>query len=414
MNIINSFGFRLWAGSLLCASISAWLILMFGQSNDYFLNINVLLAFIVIFIAHFLSAYSIYSVSKFPGNKPATSILPITLFWFLSIYFVFNHFLNLNFPFFVFAIIFFVSVCLSYLGFLVRTKKKFAMYFIPIGRAEAADELPDVEWYRLEEPALGPEKVDAIVVDLHSQELNNSWQKFLAECTLAGMPVYNIRQVEESLTGRVKIRHMYENTLGSLLPSPIYMGIKRFLDTLLIIATFPITLPIMLITAVAVKLESEGPALFIQNRVGKGGKEFRIYKFRSMCKDSEKEGAQFASAGDMRVTRIGKFIRKTRIDELPQFFNVLKGDMSLIGPRPEQKFFVDQFEKEIPFYNYRHIVRPGISGWAQVVHGYAADADETRVKIEHDFYYIKNFSLSLDVLIVFKTLKTMLTGFGAR
>ena len=170
----------------------------------------------------------------------------------------------------------------------------------------------------------------------------------------------------------------------------------------------------MLITAIVIKLESDGPAFFIQNRVGQGGKEFRIYKFRSMGKDSEKHGAQMASANDMRVTRVGKFIRKTRIDELPQFFNVLKGDMSLIGPRPEQKVFVDQFEQEIPFYNYRHIVKPGITGWAQVTHGYAGDADETRVKIEHDFYYIKHISYSLDILSVFKTVKTMLTGFGAR
>ena len=116
----------------------------------------------------------------------------------------------------------------------------------------------------------------------------------------------------------------------------------------------------------------------------------------------------------MRVTRVGKFIRKTRIDELPQFINVLKGDMSLIGPRPEQRAFVDQFEIDIPFYTYRHVVRPGITGWAQVTQGYAASEDETRIKLEHDFYYIKNFSLWLDILIVFKTIRTMLTGFGAR
>lgn len=154
--------------------------------------------------------------------------------------------------------------------------------------------------------------------------------------------------------------------------------------------------------------------MFLQRRVGQFGKEFTIYKFRSMCKDSEKNGAKFASAGDMRVTRIGKFIRKTRIDELPQFFNVLKGDMALIGPRPEQKAFVDKFEDVIPFYSYRHVVKPGITGWAQVVHGYAADVGETQVKIEHDFYYIKNFSFGLDVLIVMKTIYTMVTGFGAR
>ncbi|MFW3379837.1 sugar transferase, partial [Glaesserella parasuis] len=120
-----------------------------------------------------------------------------------------------------------------------------------------------------------------------------------------------------------------------------------------------------------------------------------------------------ATTNDMRITKVGKFIRKTRIDELPQFFNVLKGDMSLIGPRPEQKVFVDKFIKEIPFYNYRHIVKPGISGWAQVIQGYA-DVNDTKIKLQYDLYYIKNFSIWLDILIVFKTIKTMLTGFGAR
>ena len=170
----------------------------------------------------------------------------------------------------------------------------------------------------------------------------------------------------------------------------------------------------MLITGIVIKLESDGPMFFIQERVGQGNKDFKVYKLRSMCKDSEKDGAQFAQADDMRITRVGHFIRKTRLDEIPQFINVLKGDMSLIGPRPEQRAFVNQFEEEIPFYSYRHVVKPGITGWAQVVHGYAADADDTRVKIEHDFYYIKHFSLWLDILIVVKTIRTILTGFGAR
>ena len=170
----------------------------------------------------------------------------------------------------------------------------------------------------------------------------------------------------------------------------------------------------MLLTALAIRLESPGPALFVQNRVGQKGREFKIYKFRSMRIDSERHGAQFATAGDERITRIGRFIRKTRLDELPQFWNILKGDMSLIGPRPEQKAFVENFEHSIPFYNYRHIVKPGISGWAQVMQGYTADNDTTQIKVEYDFYYIKHFSFSLDVLIFFKTIKTMLTGFGAR
>jgi len=257
-------------------------------------------------------------------------------------------------------------------------------------------------------------RVNTVVTNLHAPDLGADWQRFLADCTLRGISVYNIRQVEESLTGRVKIRHLYENDLGSLLPSPGYMLVKRVIDILLVLFSLPLTLPLMAATALAIRLESPGGALFTQNRVGQGGREFKIYKFRSMVCDSEKHGAQLAQEGDARVTRTGRFIRKTRLDELPQFFNILKGDMSLIGPRPEQKYFVDAFERSIPFYSYRHIVKPGLSGWAQVTQGYAGNEDETQIKIEHDFYYIKHFSFSLDVLILFKTLHTIVTGFGAR
>ena len=192
------------------------------------------------------------------------------------------------------------------------------------------------------------------------------------------------------------------------------MLIKRIMDIALIIISLPLTLPLMCLTALAVVLESRGGALFTQNRIGQGGREFTIYKFRSMAKNSEAHGAQLAQIGDARITRVGKFIRKTRLDELPQFWNILRGDMSLIGPRPEQRVFVEQFNDSIPFYNYRHIVKPGLSGWAQVTQGYAGNEDETQIKLEHDFYYIKHFSLSLDILIIFKTIKTILTGFGAR
>ena len=169
-----------------------------------------------------------------------------------------------------------------------------------------------------------------------------------------------------------------------------------------------------MLTAIAIRLESPGKVIFVQERVGQGGRLFKIYKFRSMRFDAEKHGAQLAQQNDARITRVGKFIRKTRIDELPQFINVLKGDMSLIGPRPEQLGFVKEFEKTIPFYNYRHIVKPGISGWAQVTQGYASNEDETALKVQYDFYYIKHISFALDVLIVLKTIQTMLTGFGAR
>lgn len=359
-------------------------------------------------------ALTLRILMKYPGNKSSSFIISTIIVWYSIALIILTTF-RLDYSNLLLGTSFFLTSLFCFIGYFLSSNwiiPKIA--YIPLGKARNIQNIQNVKWIELIQPNLDTRRINAIAVDLHSPELTAEWQSFLAKCTLNGIPVYNVRQLEESLTGRVKIRHMYENDLGSLLPSPIYSLVKRLMDIILITATFPITLPVMAITAVAIRLESEGGALFIQKRVGQGGKEFNIYKFRSMCHDSEKNGAQFASANDMRVTRIGKFIRKTRIDELPQFFNVLKGDMSLIGPRPEQKNFVDKFEEKIPFYNYRHIVKPGISGWAQVVQGYAADVDDTQVKVEHDFYYIKHFSLWLDILIIFKTLKTMFTGFGAR
>ncbi|WP_035572760.1 sugar transferase [Halomonas halocynthiae] len=298
--------------------------------------------------------------------------------------------------------------------FLGRRYRKLKMALVPAGAALKLESTRDTELRRLEQPDLEGIRFDGVVADLRSPDLSPDWERFLARCTLCRIPVYHVKQISESMTGRVQIDHLVENEFGSLLPSTFYAFFKRCVDVFAVVVTSPLTVPLMLLTAVAVKLDSPGSALFIQNRVGQGGRDYQIYKFRSMCHDSEKDGAQLAQAGDMRVTRVGKVIRKTRLDELPQFYNVLKGDMSLIGPRPEQRAFVEQFENEIPFYVYRHVVKPGITGWAQVVQGYASDADDTRVKLQHDFYYIKHFSLWLDILIVFKTIRTILTGFGAR
>lgn len=352
---------------------------------------------------------------KYPGDKSIGFVLSATITWYLLlllVLFLTRHYYSIVFI----SLSFFLALLYGFVGYFFCRRwviPKIAL--IPFGKAADLEKIANAQWVVITNPSLPEDKrFNMLVVDLHAEELNARWQKFLAQCVLNGIPVYNSRQIEESLTGRVKITHMYENDLGSLLPSPIYSLIKRSMDIGLVLLVMPVALPLMILTALAVVLESKGGALFIQNRVGRKGKEFKIYKFRSMTSDSEKDGAQFATQGDMRVTRVGKFIRKTRLDELPQFFNVLKGDMSLIGPRPEQKVFVDEFEKQIPFYSYRHIVRPGISGWAQVVQGYTADVDDTRVKVQYDFYYIKNYSLWLDVLIAFKTIKTMLTGFGAR
>lgn len=387
--------------------------LYLSQKDIALFHIKIINSALICLIAYALAAVSINKLLYFPGKQSWLHILPAVGLSYGSVFFISgilfitfsNSFVLINS---LLATLFFVG------DFIRRNRHLPNMAYIPHGRASSAAQIPHARWICLNTPELPQTPVQAVVADLHCPDLSADWQRFLAACTLDGIPVYNIRQIEESLTGRVKIRHLYENDLGSLLPPAGYMLVKRLLDILCVLAVLPFALPLMLLTAIAIRLESAGNVLFVQNRVGQGGREFKIYKFRSMRTDSEQNGAQLAQVGDSRITRVGSFIRKTRLDELPQFFNILKGDMSLIGPRPEQKVFVEQFEKSIPFYQYRHIVKPGLSGWAQVTQGYAGNTDETQVKIEHDFYYIKHFSFSLDVLIMFKTVKIILTGFGAR
>lgn len=298
-----------------------------------------------------------------------------------------------------------------FLGRRYRTKR-YAV--VPAGRGRHLQSNGLVELCPLNTANLDGRRYNAVIADLHTQELTPEWERFLARCVLAHIPVIHITHAQETFTGRIAIAHLSENEMGSLIPPPFYTSLKRLLDILAVVITSPVVLPLMLATAVAVKIDSQGPVLFMQNRVGQGNRDFTIYKFRSMRTDSERDGARLASDGDSRITRTGRFIRKTRLDELPQLWNVLKGDMSLIGPRPEQRYFVNLFEQEIPFYTYRHVVKPGITGWAQVMQGYADDAESTKLKVQYDFYYIKHFSLWLDLLVTLKTIRIIVTGFGAR
>jgi UDP-GalNAc:undecaprenyl-phosphate GalNAc-1-phosphate transferase len=193
-----------------------------------------------------------------------------------------------------------------------------------------------------------------------------------------------------------------------------YVITKRVWESVLVIATVGLWLPLAFLVAVFVWLDSTGPIFFLQERVGQGGRVFRMRKFRSMRVESEQAGLRYASQNDDRITRVGKFIRKFRLDELPQLLHVLTGEMALIGVRPEPKQFVDQYAKENPNYMQRHTFKPGITGWAQVEYGYAASGDETMKKLEYDLYYTNNISFKLDILIVYKTIKVILTGFGSR
>lgn len=405
--------FQLLLGFALVVVLPIWirwpehLIDLSFSQNAWNTNITNAVAFLVFFIA-------VRSLRNFPGAQSLGYVFPtLAIIWLLGVAVLF--FFRLEYARQVIFSSYFLANIWVLTGFFIRRKYRILkLAVVPVGRGLSLESSARAMVTYLDKPDLAGRRYDAVVADLHAIDLDPEWERFLAKCVLAKIPVFHVKQVQESLTGRVQIERLSENEFGALLPSAFYEGLKRFIDLSLVLASAPFWLPAMFITGIVIKLESEGSMFFTQERVGQGNKSFVVFKLRSMTKDSEKSGAQFAKSNDMRVTRVGKFIRKTRLDELPQFINVLKGDMSIIGPRPEQKVFVEQFEKEIPFYSYRHVVKPGITGWAQVTQGYAADADETREKIEHDFYYIKHFSLGLDVLIVFKTIHTVITGFGAR
>ena len=234
-----------------------------------------------------------------------------------------------------------------------------------------------------------------------------------------GSMVVDIRSFYEHVVQRLPLSQINDewllqtegfslNTRGSL------RRLKRALDVLISLVLLIPATPVMLLTALIVRLESPGPVIYRQDRVGLYEKEFTVYKFRSMRADAEKNGAVWASAHDSRVTRFGKFIRKVRIDELPQIWNILKGDMSFIGPRPERMAFVTQLKKDIPYYSLRHTVKPGLTGWAQVCYPYGASEEDARRKLEYDLYYIKNMSILLDIHIIFKTIGVVLFPKGAR
>ena len=293
------------------------------------------------------------------------------------------------------------------------TTKRMAV--VPFGKAPALcdDHSKSVYWYSLEAPTLvGVKRIDAVVADLRA-DLPEEWQRFLADCTIHRIPVYHATQAHEMITGKVLLDHLYANEFGSLTPREDYEVIKRGMDILAALILIPLLAPIMLLTALAIRLDSPGKALFCQPRMGFHCRPFTVYKFRSMYTDMK--GTGFTQEGhDPRITRVGHFIRKCRLDELPQLFNVLKGDMSMIGPRPESMSLTEWYEKDVPFFHYRHVVRPGITGWAQVEQGYAAEVEGMIEKLEYDFYYIKNFSFWLDILIFLRTIKTIIAPSNVR
>ena len=260
-------------------------------------------------------------------------------------------------------------------------------------------------------------KVDDIVVAVTDRRGGVLPLRELLDCKLRGVKVYDLASYFEQTIGQIRLDALYAGWLvfgDGFRQGGMRSFVKRTFDILCALLLLIPGLPLMLLTAILIVIDSGFPILFRQERVGANGRLFNVVKFRSMRVDAEKDGTpRWATADDNRVTRVGRLIRKTRIDELPQIFNVLVGHMSMVGPRPERPYFVDQLTREIPFYAVRHAIRPGLTGWAQVRYHYGASVDDSVEKLQYDLYYVKNHTLMLDLVVLFETVGVVLNAKGA-
>lgn len=371
---------------------------------------NTLIAISGAFMA---AALTLRRMGRYPGAQLAANIMPtVSIAFLIAVALLF--FTREGYTRQVLFGGYLVSLAWFYIGYFIgRRFRRLKLALVPFGNTRRLLGTKQVDLRLLDQPDLQGVRVDGIVADLRAEDLPPEWERFLATCTLCHIPVYHIRQISESISGRVQIDHLSENEFGSLLPPLFYVGVKRVADFIGALVLLPVLLPVMVVTAIVIKLDSRGPVFFMQPRMGYRARPFLMFKFRSMYHDMSGEDFTI-SEDDPRITRVGHVIRKYRIDELPQIFNILKSEMSFIGPRPESVSLSEWYEEDVPFFSYRHVVRPGITGWAQVEQGYAAEVQGMTRKLQYDFYYIKHISLWLDVLISLKTVRILFTGFGAR
>jgi lipopolysaccharide/colanic/teichoic acid biosynthesis glycosyltransferase len=353
--------------------------------------------------------------SSYPGVRAAHGILPSFGFSYSLVLAVFLMF-RIDYSRLQFLASF--LICIGWFFFVYRqlVRQRPIIGILPFGRATELRSIDGPEWVTVDDEIAERLTFDAIAADLHA-DLPQQWERFLADEALKGVPILHFKQLNESLTGKVEIEHLSENNLGSLIPALAYARMKRALDIAMAIVLLPPLVVLLIPIAVTIKLDSPGPVFFTQPRVGYRGKLFTIFKLRTMTCGRDEADARMAAitqSADQRVTRVGRFLREYRIDELPQVLNILHGDMSWIGPRPEAAPLSEWYESELPFYRYRHIVRPGLSGWAQVNQGHVAEVEDVLWKLHYDFFYIRNFSFWLDVLIAGRTVRTILSGFGSR
>jgi lipopolysaccharide/colanic/teichoic acid biosynthesis glycosyltransferase len=357
------------------------------------------------------------SITRYPGVETNSYVLPAfsATFGILLLFLILGRF---EYSRALLLSSFAAAILWSYIwNMLPGRRKTLRIGIVPHGNYAPLQQLDSMTWIMLDHPEQDVGGLDAVALDLRSDP-GDIWERRLADYALSGLPVYHSKHLIESMTGRVELETLSENSFGTLSPMSAYMAAKHVFDWLAALVAVLVLLPLLLLLAALIRLDSRGPSIFRQTRVGYRGVPFTVYKFRTMTTarpaDADVRSEAMTQADDKRITRIGAALRKSRIDELPQLFNVLKGEMSWIGPRPEAEVLSRWYEKELPFYRYRHTVRPGITGWAQVNQGHVVEVEDVLSKLHYDFYYIKNFSPWLDLLIVVRTIRTMLTGFGAR
>lgn len=391
---------------------------LFRQSVDVGFN-GTRISVVASVVAALVALLIVRRVTSFPGTRSLAYIIPAFSGTFgLAIGTLLG--LRLDYSSVLLFSAFIATTLFTFVIAQLSDRAGLAFYVLPFGGALDLVSSHDIDWIILQRPEVPANDLyTPIVADLH-YDFAPEWERMLAAAAISGRAVYHSKQIGESLTGKVQIEHLSENSFGSLLPNTAYRKFKRIADIVAALVLIPVLVVPMLAVAVAVRLDSPGPALFRQRRMGYRGRVFEVVKFRTMkergapqCEESRIEDA-ITQSDDARITALGRFLRRSRIDELPQIWNVLRGEMSIIGPRPEAIPLSQWYERELPFYSYRHIVRPGITGWAQVTQGHVADLDSVHAKLHYDFYYIKNFSAWLDLLISIRTIQTVLTGFGSK
>ena len=282
---------------------------------------------------------------------------------------------------------------------------------VPEASLGAMPEVPSCRWLRFDEAIGQSARLDGIVADL-GNGLSEHEMSELARAAIAGVPVLDRRRIVESLTGRTPLSGLLPNEYGALLPSRQYVAFRRVVELLCTVIALPLLLIVMLVLAIVIRVDSPGPVFYTQARLGRKGKVFQMIKFRTMQHGAL--GPSFTTTDDPRITRVGTWLRRYRLDELPQMVNVLRNEMSWVGPRPEALVLGRSYARDIPLFELRSIVPPGVTGWAQINQGYAHDSEGMRAKLEYDLYYLKHCSLWLDLVIILRTLTVVAGGIGAR